>query len=519
MSINNKTVGDNSGISFAKGTAFPFLSHKKRINRYKENAKMFRGEFKDIFDKYNFNPNSSLYISLNLAGIICKKSADLLLGEAVQVSAGKDDNSEEQKALDSYTADNFMNITNYESALNSAIKGDSFYKVRYGQEWLGELPQEVDPSKVIIENLQSETVYPETFAHNKRKIKTFHVCVPVYSHELDAWVLQVESHSAGKILYHSYEMSVTETDGYGFAIGWNIEKPVGEMLEEYTGVNMPLVIHVPNIATSDTWEGQDDLSEHKSLFDEINNRLSQIATILDMHSNPAMAIPAGVMEVDDLGNPIFNVSKEKVFELQGKDDILPQYITWNGQLQEAYSELDRLIDNLLMSAEIPAVVAGRKDSGTSGNTGLAIKIRMLPLLSKVNRKRQYYDKALKQVYLVAQQIDRVVKNVTFEPVVPVLQFKDGLPVDDMSEANIAAIRTGSRPTMSQKTAIMKLNNFTEEQADAEIERIMQEQERDEPVDTTPDLFNQYPQFSPPPDTEEDETEELKEQDNSKEPDD
>ena len=484
----------NSGISFAKGTAFPFLSHKERINRYKENMKMFKGEYKDIFDKYNFNPNSNLYVSLNLSGIICKKSADLLLGEAVQVSAGKDDHSDEQQALDKFTVNNYMNITNYESALNNSIKGDSFYKVRYGQEWAGELPQHVDPSKVLIENLQAEQVFPETFPHDKRKIRVFHVCVPVYDGNEGSWILKVESHFAGRILYHNHKMSVTESDQYGYATGWKIDGQLGEVYEEYTGINMPLVIHVPNIAT-DSWEGQDDLSEHKSLFDEINNRLSQIAAILDMHSNPAMAIPAGVMEVDDLGNPIFNVSKEKVFEIQGTNEILPQYITWNGQLQEAYSELDRLIDNLLMAAEIPPVAIGRKDSGTSGNTGLAIKTRMIPLLSKVNRKRQYYDKALKQVYMVAQQLDNVTGDGKYIPVVPILQFKDGLPVDDMAEANIAAIRTGSKPTMSQKTAIMQLNNMTEEQADAEIERITQETERDNPPQVTPNMFNEYPQFN------------------------
>lgn len=107
-------------ISFESGTVFPFESHQLRLNRYKENMKMFKGEFKDIFDEYNFNPSGSLYVSLNLAGIICKKSADMLLGEAVQVSAGKRDDSAEQEALDRFSQQNYMNITNYESALYNA---------------------------------------------------------------------------------------------------------------------------------------------------------------------------------------------------------------------------------------------------------------------------------------------------------------------------------------------------------------------------------------------------------------
>lgn len=474
-------------VNFTAGTSYPFKGHEKRLKRYKENMQLFKGQYKDIFDKYNFNPNDSLYVSLNLAGIICKKSTDMLFGEAVQVSAGKKDNSAEQKELDKITADNYMNILNYEAALIASIKGDSFYKVRWGQEWDGNLPQEVDPSRVIIESVPAEYCFPETSPFNAKKIKVIHVCVPVYIEEQDQWYLTRESHMAGKVLYATYKLKVTETDVYGNAVGWQIESGDVELLEELTGVNLPLVIHVPNFAV-DSWEGVDDLSEHKSIFDEINNRLSQVAAILDKHADPAIAVPAGVLEVDGQGRPIFSVNREKVFEIMGKDDVIPQYVTWNGQLQHAYSELDRLIENLLATAEIPEVALGKSDAGTSGATGISVRMRMSPLLAKVNRKRQYFDKALKQVYLLAQQLEKVASNhISFEPVVPVLKFSDGLPKDAAEEAQTMAIRTGSKPTMSQKSAIMLLDGKTEEQAEAELERINSENESETEGD--PDIFN------------------------------
>ncbi len=61
--------------------------------------------------------------------------------------------------------------------------------------------------------------------------------------------------------------------------------------------------------------------------------------------------------------------------------------------------------------------------------------------------------------------------------------------DDMEQANIMAIRTNGAKTMSQKTAIMLLNNMTEEQAEQEIERINEETEA-ETVTATPDVFNE-----------------------------
>ena len=45
------------------------------------------------------------------------------------------------------------------------------------------------------------------------------------------------------------------------------------------------------------------------------------------------------------------------------------------------------------------------------------------------------------------------------------------------------IRTGSKPTMSQKAAIMYLDGKTEEQAEAEISRINAEIQGREPTET------------------------------------
>lgn len=486
-------------IKFEQGVSYPFDGHKLRIKRYKENMQLFKGEYKDIFDKYNFNPNDSLYISVNLAGIICKKSTDMLFGEAVQVSAGKKDNSKEQGILDKITAENYLNISNYEAGLMASIKGDAFYKVRWGQEWDGDLPQEIDPSKVIVEPIPAEYCFPETSPANKKKITVIHVAVPVYDEETDKWELWVESHKAGQVMYFKCKLNVMETDRYATPVSWEISSKPYDMMVEETGVSLPLVVHVPNFAV-DSWEGVDDLSEHKSVFDEINNRLSQIASILDKHADPAIAVPAGVLEVDGNGRPIFSVNREKVFEIMGKDDVIPQYVTWNGQLQHAYSELDMLIENLLATAEIPEVALGKSDSGTSGATGISIRMRMSPLLAKVNRKRQYFDKALKQVYLLGQQLTKVATHdAGYQPVVPVLLFSDGLPKDAAEEAQTMAIRTGSKPTMSQKSAIMLLDGKTEEQAEAELERIAAENEPE--TEGNPDIFNELSGLSSPPEEE------------------
>ena len=483
---------------FEVGEYFPPVAHRERIDRYKRNRKLFKGEHFDVFKNLNGSKKQQdlLYVSVNLAGIIAKKSADFLFGEEVQVVAGNGNKSKEQAALDRFFEENDLNIKTYESALSNAYRGDSFFKIRYGQEFGGELPVEVDKPRVIIDAVNPENVYPEVALYDANKIIAYHIAVPV---EItidgkDSWQLFVESHYAGRIEYRVFNITPIESKTYGSyaeIITWKIDDEVLSAREiVQTGVNRPLVVHIANYSTDDTWEGIDDISEHIPVLEEINLRLTEISSIISKHSDPAMAIPSGLLGEDIDGNPTFNVQRDKVFEVMGKDDIVPQYVTWEGQLAHAFAELDRLVELLLTTAEIPAVALGKGDSGTSGSSGLSIKFRMNSLLAKINRKRTYYERGLKQVFIVAQMLEQALGIADYKLTVPKLTFHDGLPKDDGEIATVMNIRTGGMKTLSQKTAIMRLENMTEEQAELEIERIKKEEEANMQKFADPSIFNE-----------------------------
>ncbi|CDQ21697.1 phage portal protein [Halobacillus karajensis] len=485
---------------FKKGEFFPHPDHEERINRYKQNRKLFLGEHKDVFNKHGYklkhNQKNLLYLSVNLASIICKKSSDFLFSESPTVSAGRGDNSKEQQALDRLTEDNHMNITNYESALANAYRGDSFYKVRIGQEMHGELPPEIDPYKVIIEAQNAEYVFPETFPSDDNKVRAYHVAVPeriddgAEMPEDGKYVLNVESHYAGRIEYSQFQLIPIEIEPDGEITTYKIGYEYTDQRHAIaTGVNYPLIVHVANTALDDSWQGIDDLTEHKPILDEINNRLSQISEILDQHADAPIIVPTGTLREDANGNLVYNVAQEKVFEVDGKEDVLPQYVTnSNAMVEHAFTELEKLIDLLFTVTEIPSVALGRNDSGTSGSSGLSIKFRMNSLISKINRKRQYYDKGLKRVYVIAQMLENAIGIDNYQVSVPKIKFKDGLPKDEMEQANIYAVRTGGKPTLSQKTAIRELDDLTEEQVEQELERMEDEEPDDEPVDGS--IFNE-----------------------------
>ena len=478
---------------FAPGEVFPHQSQQARIERYRENRKLFEGQHHEVFEAQNNRLSQTqrdiVYLSVNIPGVICKKSADFLFGEAPQFSSGLKADAPEQKALERLATENTLSITAYELALGAAMRGDSFLKIRWGQEHGGILPASIDPYRVFIEPQNAEYVFPEPHVNDAKRIAAYHVACPevVPNTSDQEWILNVESHYPGRIVYQSFRMNPERVNSDGLIATWRIYAKIdgGSVVE--TGVPFPLIVHIPNYALDDSWQGLDDLSELKSLVDELNNRLSLIAVILDKHSDPAIAIPSGLMETDENGRPIFHVGRDKVFEIMGKDEIIPQYIVWDGQLQAAFTEVNLLIDQILTIAEIPSVALGKDNSGTSGSSGLSIKWRMNSLLSKVNRKRGYFDKALKQAMLIAQLLEHAHGTPDYETTRPNILFMDGLPDDEMENATIMNLRTGGKPTLSQKSAIMRLDNLTAEQAAEEMARIDDEQET---VDSS--IFNKAP---------------------------
>lgn len=464
---------------FEKGGYYPPQGHKKRIARYNENKLLFKGFHHDVFERNQRFPKSDVYLSINLAGLICKKSADFLFGEKPVISAGREDNSPEQEAIDRLVRDNDLPMKLQKSATGNAFRGDSFFKIRWGQKFNGKLDEKVDPYRVFIDVQNPAYVFPEASEGDATLIEKYHIAFPtvVAGSGDQNWILNVESHEPNKIVYRKFNMTPIVAKGIE-VVEWKIGDEITSAYREVeTEIPVPLVVHIPNYALDDEWQGLDDISEHKSLFDELNRRLSAIASILDKHADPAIAIPAGLLQEDEDGNPIFNVGRNKIFELMGKDDITPQYIVWNGQLSSAYEEMREIKQMILLNAEIPEVALGAGDSGTSGSSGLAIKFRMNSLLAKINRKRQFYDKGLKEIFFLAQLVEHTMlgSKVGYELIPEVnIHFKDGLPQDDAELANIMNVRSGGKPTISQKTALMRLDNLTEEQADAELQRMQDE---------------------------------------------
>lgn len=112
---------------------------------------------------------------------------------------------------------------------------------------------------------------------------------------------------------------------------------------------------------------------------------------------------------------------------------------------------------------------------------------MISPLAKVNRTRMRFDSALKKAIKLCSQLGgENIVNLEREKIN--IFWNDGLPDDPVEEANLMNIRTGGKATISQFSAIQRLDNLTDEDTQAELEAIQEDSNINNPLSNL-NMFN------------------------------
>lgn len=493
------------------GVQFPPEQHIERLAKYKRMKRLYQGKPRELYERAHAllsdTPHAkqldTLYIAVNLADIIATKPADMLVGEPPQYETGLPDDSPEQQALNSYVEENDLTQLIYESAIGAGIRGDSFIKERFGyrQDYstLKEIGADIPADAVmepIIEHVSATAVFPEISAGDVKKFKAIDIAQVEYvsTPKTDIPFLNVERHLPGYIKYERYRLQEFEggvNTQHGATIQlYNIVEKVETGRDEdlvETGVPHLLVQHIPYKAIDDHWRGRSGLDTVESLIYAINDRLTQIDYILWKHSDPNSYGP----QLETGGGDAVRMGGAYI-PLPSKESVVPGYMTWDGQLDGAFRELETLVGMVFQLAETPqwlfGTVLGDQNAGGTGTSHTdsgSIKARFLPILSKVARIRTQYDRAIRDALYYCQLLEKSQGTRDITPVYPQIKWQDGLPRNVVEEAEVMTLRTGGKPTLDVHSAIKRLDRVDDEAA-KEIETRIKSAE--ETVDAS--IFNQ-----------------------------
>jgi len=419
---------------------------KQRIDNYRTNEDIFLGLHSTAFAKFSAlmakEQKSLIYIVCNFGALISKVSADLLFGEQIKFKWPKE--VKDTKWFDELIENNKLHTRNYESALSNSYHGDSVIKVRQAEN-----------KKIIIEYITPEIVFVNLDSDNINETKSIEIAW--IKQQGDTKYVRKEIHYKGKIVNELWLLN-------GDILSEKVDLGIfyDNMPEEQnTGVDDFLVKIIPNWKTSNRFWGISDYNDLHSLFDEANNRITRLADILNKHSNPKLAVPRGV--IDKKGQ--VRTQNFDLFEVVATTGGVakPEYITWDASLEAAFKEIDKIVEFVFLFSETSPSVFGM-DKGGTAESGRALKFRLLRTLAKISRKKNYYDEALKWAMVVAQKLAKKT------PVIPKIEWQDGIPQDTFEQAQIEEIRLRSGNT-SRESSIRRLDSGSNDDIKEEMEKI------------------------------------------------
>lgn len=459
---------------------------KIRLAEYELHTKIFVGEHFDAFahlsKDFKKDYKHLQYVTANFGGLLSKISADMLFEEPPKMTLPSGD-------MDFFSAllsRNQMQIQFYESGLEQSYNADVVFRIRAeaGQCII----EDINPAYWFPE-INPNNVRAEPIAHNlkwKMKLKDS------AGKEIEA--LFIERHTKGKITYKLYQLE-GETIGAELDVAGYLktkdDKP--HPVEVNTNINDFLIIHIPNFRTNQRYFGLSDYKDIISLMFAVNNRLTAVDTIISAHGDPILAVPQGVLDE----NGKVNRKRFGVIEVDNTqaNGMLPQYIVWDAKLDSAFTEIDKLIELLLMFSDTSATLLGL-DKGGVAESGRALKFKLLRTLAKKHRKELYYDVGIKKILLVAQEFAKAnslkAKDVTLtgKPVEPVLTWQDGIINDAMEQLELEEKKLDLGLT-TKAESIAVVDGIEQDEALEKLKKIQKEKAEEAPK------FSANPMFTDP----------------------
>jgi hypothetical protein len=174
------------------------------------------------------------------------------------------------------------------------------------------------------------------------------------------------------------------------------------------------------------------------------------------------------------------ISSYDVFAFESKDQV-PQYITWNAELAAAMEDRNQAVMSLCAAAEMSPVLLGIRQ-GTTPDAARKLRLEATKSLSRAARTALFVAPFVCRANDVAMQLINSGRAV----IVPMggcsASLSDGLPQDDLDQAQTLSLLAGGKAVMSVDRAV-EIQIPDPEAAAAEIARL-----KDAAASATPSIL-------------------------------
>ena len=210
---------------------------------------------------------------------------------------------------------------------------------------------------------------------------------------------------------------------------------------QFPPVEDMLVVAVNNKLSSERYYGQSDYKPSIiSLIESLELLFAQRAEVLAKFTSPTPVVPESAT--------VFDHSKEEWVYKPGQaiitkpGDPSPSLMVWQAELGAVDRAIEQSMDQLLQMLQLSRVLLAGQGQGTA-ESGTALRIRLIPTLSKVSKYARAAEKAIPAVLHLWSQLH--LPEIPIEEIE--VKLKDGIPDDPMEEANVNNIRATALATL------------------------------------------------------------------------
>ena len=170
--------------------------------------------------------------------------------------------------------------------------------------------------------------------------------------------------------------------------GLTIKEQIGG--EELSVAGLPAVIPVTE---GQGIYGRSDFVNIEEYVAELHRRESSVSLALDKQANPHLAVPEGVLEVNEDGT--VQVSTEGMAIPVPEGAVAPSYIIWDAEFSAQDKAIDRAERRILRFSKIAPILLQVGDNPRSVLSGNALRRLAVPTVNRIRLIRERLTEAIK----------------------------------------------------------------------------------------------------------------------------
>ncbi len=485
-------------LSFLQeGAYFPPIEEAKRIGGYQEYKLMFDGNthaaetrhFRQTLDNINRLAmllgwtESYVSVELNYFKFLAKKTADFVCGEWPDIRVtGK--NERKQKVIDEIRRKTKFDVKHYDAWIDVATYGECPLRIYYGGD-----------GKATFTLINPENFYKVVDPEDPYNVKQYvitHIGLEDKKLILTAQIHERGSYTVRKFLcepFHGYPATLENQYRYipestkkenlytmicdrltdeifRYAPVRIIKEITKQPIVIDTGLDDFAIIELKNVLSSDKQYCASDFDDIDSIVAMQHRILAEIQLVFDKYTVPTGYGDSEMVAADESkGEHFFEIGK---FFGIPQNGVTPGYIQPDiSRLQQYFNALDNLDKKMKVLSEMGGVL-----SFEGVPSGIAVETMKSMYVSELKKAERLTTKNTAEIVKLFSLMSKSYGEFIPEEEIGITWY-DGLPNSEQADVNISAAKVQS-DLSSRRSELITRYNMTEDEAEAEIEQILQE---------------------------------------------